>query len=161
MSAKMALIVSLFSFSAFAFNDNVKDSLQSGPFYKYVDEMTPNEVEDALNGVPRCNIQPASKTFPYTVDFVTIKGEGNEPLFFLELSAAGKKKKKILYLEKTDLVLGGYIAKYNGRLLQMGWQAEISVSALSGKGYDVMINNITDGWFGSSAEKLHKFCASN
>lgn len=150
-----------FSASTFALNDLMKDATPE-PYYKFVDEMSPVELEMALNGYPRCNLNlPTNKDFPYNVDFVMVAGSiPGERLFFLEVTPKGKKKHKILYLSNVVPLAGGYKAEIS-HPLGKGWNATVSIFFQSGKGVDVTIKDITDGWFGYSAKNLYKLCPEN
>lgn len=160
MMKKIIIVLSLsvFSLSAQA-NDNLpgKEAPQTQYYTKFVDEMTPSELEEALTGYPRCTIQTPTKAFPYNVDFVTAEGEG-EQLYFLEVTPENKpKKKRILYLAKVAQIMGGYKLEYGAGLFGASWNSKASVT-LHNNGVDVRIEEISSGWMGSTAKNLYKFC---
>jgi len=139
--------------SAFAMNDFIKEPQVPHP--KYVDEMTPIELEMTLNGYNRCNLHTPNKNFPYNVDAVSAPGEDG-PLFFLEITPKGKKKSKILYLPTEPIITGMLYSKIS-TLLGNGWNASVSIVP-GDKSFSILIHDISDGWFGYSAIDLSAVC---
>ncbi len=131
---------------------------KSTDYTKYVHEMTPAEIDMAINGYPRCKLSTATTDFPFDIDFVIANGEEGK-LFFLELTNAKTKRIKVLYLEEVGAIPGGYQIKADQRTLGFGWLAKAAVTQLNGKGYDVHVTELSSKWqIGYSKTNLHGFC---
>lgn len=114
--------------------------------YKYIDEMKPAELENALNGYARCKIHSANKDFPFQVDFVNFNGPDGK-LFFLEVSKPKTQKViKILHLEEVAADATTYQVKADQRTLGFGWLAKAALSFTSNNEIDVLITELSTKW---------------